>query len=420
MNAHREQRRRDLLEIYRAGLSAVAGDWAVLRALEGYAPGRPVHVVAVGKAASAMAAGSVAALGPRMGSGLLITKEGHLDPALQREPRFQCLESAHPIPDGRSLEAGRVLVDHIRGLPERDPVLFLVSGGASSLVEVLAEGIEPDDWFRLNEYLLSHPLDIGRINAVRKAVSAIKGGRLARLVAPRRSRVLMISDVAGDDPAVIGSGLMVPSPRAPEPAGELPAWVSEMCRRGDPMPPADDPCFRLVEPEIVAANGAARAAAARHARELGYTVLAADGKLAGDVLDTGQRVARELVGDGAGIRIWGGECTVDLPPAPGRGGRCQSLALTAALLFEGLRDVYLLAAGTDGTDGPTADAGALVDCETVDRGRRLGLDPELSLQQADAGRFLEASGDLIHTGPTGTNVTDLVIGLNDGYRHRVL
>ena len=419
MTDYREQRRRDLLEIYRAGLSAVAGDRVVRRALEGYAPQAPVHVIAVGKAAAAMAAGALTALGPQLGSGLVITKEGHLYPALKREPRIRCMESAHPIPDGSSLQAGRALLDHVRGLPDNAQVLFLISGGASSLVEVLAEGIAPDDWFRLNEYLLSHPLDIGRINAVRKAVSAIKGGRLARLVAPRRSRVLMISDVAGDDPAVIGSGLMVPSRQAPEPADGLPSWVKELCRRGDPMAAADDACFRLVEAEVIATNGTARVAAARHARELGYTVLAADGEIAGDVLDAGQRVARELVGDGTGIRVWGGEPTVALPPAPGRGGRCQSLALTAALLFDGLRDVYLLAAGTDGTDGPTADAGALVDCETVSRGRELGLDPELALQQADAGRFLEASGDLIHTGPTGTNVTDLVIGLNDGYRHRV-
>ena len=420
MTAHREQRRRDLLEIYRAGLASVAGDRAVLQALEGYVPQGPVHVVAVGKAAAAMTAGAMNALGPKVGSGLVITKEGHLDPALKRDPLIRCMEAAHPIPDGSSLEAGRVLVDHVRGLPDNSLVLFLISGGASSLVEVLAEGIAPDDWFRLNEYLLSHPLDIGRINAVRKAVSAIKGGRLAGLVAPRRSRVLMISDVAGDDPAVIGSGLMVPSRQGPEPAEGLPSWVRELCRRGDPLPAADDSCFRLVEPEVIATNGTARAAVARHARDLGYTVLAADGEIAGDVLYAGQRVARELVGDGAGIRVWGGEPTVALPPAPGRGGRCQSLALTAALLFDGLRDVYLLAAGTDGTDGPTADAGGLVDWETVNRGRDQGLDPELSLQQADAGRFLEASGDLIHTGPTGTNVTDLVIGLNDGYRHRVL
>lgn len=399
--------RTDLLACYHAALRAVNGRACVAQALRTHRPGARVFVIAVGKAAAAMTRGALDAWDGHIDGALLITKVGHTDPALAREPRVRTLESAHPVPDQRSLEAGQALLAFLQQLPPDAELVFLISGGASSLVEVPAPGLELDDLIRVNGWLLASGLDIAAMNAVRQGLSAIKGGRLIPFLGGRRSRALLISDVQGDDLGVIGSGLLVPA----DPQGwrslSLPAWLHALLQRsaGVEVPAASD-----IELELVATLDRAMAAAAEQGRSLGYPVTVDPAFQRGDACAAGERLASTLLAGGPGLYLWGGETTVRLPPEPGRGGRCQTLALCAARSLDGTDGVALLAAGSDGSDGPGEDAGALVDGGTVARAGDAGLEVDASLARADAGSFLEGAGDLIQTGPTGTNVMDLMIG----------
>ncbi len=375
-----DPRRHLLLELLHAALNRVDGRRCTREALQGQA-GR-FHVAAVGKAASAMALGAHDALGERIEHLLLITKDGHVDAAARSLPRAEILESAHPVPDARSLQAGEKLLRWVQELPPDVEPLFLVSGGASSLVEVLEPGTTLADLQALNGRGLASGWSIGELNAQRTRLSRIKGGRLAEYFTSRPARALFISDVPGDDPAVIGSGLMGPGA-------------------------APDAVRRSVIASIDHAVAAARAAA----QARGLEVWADTKRFADDAERLGVRFVHELHMNLAPVRIWGGESVVRLPSNPGRGGRNQQLALAAARVMAGHEDLLLLCAGTDGTDGPTEDAGALVDGETCSRIAIAELDVEAALRSADAGRVLDAAGDLVHTGPTGTNVGDLVIGL---------
>ncbi len=407
---------RELLNaLYAAALDAVAGRPAVRRTLERRPLAGPLAVLAIGKAAAAMTEGALDALGDAVVQGLVVTKHGHLSAACRRHDRLQCLEASHPIPDASSLRAGQAVLDFLGALPAGLPVLVLYSGGASSLVEVLPEGFTEQDLAAMNRWLLGQPLDIARINRVRVATSAIKGGRLAVHVANRPCRVMLISDVPGDNPAVIGSGPLV----RPNNAGEMPADLPErILAMIDAAPPAPDPAvFDAIELEIVATNRMAREAVAAAARERGVPVRVHGQLLEGETAEVAEAVADAIVDGPEGVQVWGGETTVRLPAEPGRGGRAQAFALHVARRLEHRGPAWLLAAGTDGTDGPGSDAGALVDHETCSRGRARGLCPDDCLQRADAGSFLEASGDLLQTGPTGTNVMDIFIACRPGGSH---
>lgn len=400
--------RRNLLAIYRAALDAVEGRGAVRRYLEAHPPAGPLHLVAVGKAATSMALGALDALGDQVTGGLVICKHGHGEPELDRVARIAYLESDHPVPGEQSLVAGQALVDELDAAPGDAHFLVLGSGGASSLVELLPEGCDLAWLQRLTDWLLAGGYDIGTMNRVRKAFSRIKGGRLRGWLRGRPALNLLISDVPGDDPAVVGSGLLVPDrgPPATLPV-ELPDWARvhlDESASGDEVADA-------VQTVLVACNADARAAARDAAIGLGYTVLDDDGELDGDAVEMARALVAELADGGAGLHIWGGETTVRLPEAPGRGGRNQHLALAAAVEITGRDDLLLLAAGTDGTDGPGEDAGALVDGGSVGRGELHAGSASGYLARADAGTFLAAAGDLLQTGPTGTNVMDLALGL---------
>jgi hydroxypyruvate reductase len=229
----------------------------------------------------------------------------------------------------------------------------------------------------------------------------------------------MISDVPGDDPRIIGSGLLHASPDVPADApgvAALPAELRARLDRVDSRPQAgvDVPDVPV---RVVASIGAACRAAAAAAREQGLQARLVRARIDGDAAELGARFVASLARQSPGVvQVRGGESTVRLPVSAGRGGRNQQLALAAALELErrGLRDARLLAAGTDGIDGASSDAGALVDAGTCQRGRAAGCDPGVSLERADSGTFLEAAGDLLHTGPTLTNVGDLVLGLRPG------
>jgi hydroxypyruvate reductase len=400
--------RRNLLEIYRAALAAVEGRGAVRRHLQAHPLEGPLHLVAVGKAATSMTLGALDALGDQISDGLVICKHGHGDPELERVGRLTYLESDHPVPGEQSLAAGRALVDYFDRAPDAARFLVLGSGGASSLVELLPEGCDLAWLQRLTDWLLSGGYDIGTMNRVRKAFSRIKGGRLRRWLRGRPALNLLISDVPGDDPAVVGSGLLVPDHGAPAPLpDELPDWARVQLHDTADVDSQED----RVDTVLVARNADACAAAREAAVGLGYAVFADDGDLDGDAVEAAHALVAQLVADAPGLRIWGGETTVQLPEAPGRGGRNQHLALAAALELAGRNDMLLLAAGTDGTDGPGEDAGALVDGGTVRRGELHAGAAATCLARADAGTFLAAAGDLLQTGPTGTNVMDLALGL---------
>ena len=406
--------RQHLLAIYRAALAAVNGRQCCRRFLSEHRPTGPVALVAIGKAAGSMAQGAADVLAGQILRGLVVTKAGHSEPLSGTAADFPCLLTGHPVPDERSLQAGATLLSFIDALPAGVPLLLLLSGGASALVEVLPDGTGLAELQRLNEWLLGSGLDIGAMNAVRRSLSCIKGGRLAMRLAGRRSLCLMISDVPGDVPGLIGSGLLAPAPMMPAGlADSLPGWVLSLQGLAPLPPAADDACFATVESHIIGSLNDALAAAADAGCGLGYTVFEHATPLSGNAAACGQALAQQLRDGPAGLHIWGGETSVRLPERPGRGGRNQHLALAAATVLAGDSHCSLLCAGTDGSDGPGEDAGAIVDAGTLRRGQRQGLDAGEALRQADSGRFLQASGDLLRTGPTGTNVMDVVLGIKD-------
>ncbi len=386
-----------------AALAETGGKQRVLAALRSH-PERFDAVIAIGKAAASMLEGALDVLPDA--HALLITKDGHVSSALRHRVGVEVIEAGHPLPDARSLEAGWRLLAFIAAAPAESPVLFLLSGGASSLVEVLPEGVSLADWQRVNAWLLGSGLDIHAMNAVRKRLSCIKGGRLLEHLGGRPALVLMISDVPGDDPASIGSGLLSPCPAVPLPQN-LPDGVRGLLDAAPPMPALDDARWASVDARILASNATALDGAVRAALCLGVPIHRHDEFLRGDAAKTGARLARELIHGAPGVHLWGGETTVNLPEHPGRGGRNQHLALSAALALEGQAGVTLLAAGTDGTDGATQDAGACVDGATVTAIRAVGIDPEEALRNADSGTVFAAVDALIRSGPTGTNVMDV-------------
>ena len=330
-----------------------------------------------------MTLGAHDALGKGLERALLITKDDHAAPEVYGLSQVEIVESAHPVPDQRSLAAGARLLEWVDAVPPGAELLFLISGGASSLVEALAPGVTLAQLMDVNAKGLASGLAIGELNARRAQLSRIKGGRLAARLAGRPARALFISDVPGHDPAVIGSGLMGPSGTT------------------------DDAIERRVIASIDIAGKAARA----EAQALGLEVWRDTHAFDGPAERLAVRFAHELHMNSDQVRIWGGESVVNLPENPGRGGRNQHLALAAARIIAGHDNLMLLVAGTDGTDGVTSDAGGIVDGETCSRVALGTLDVQKCLETADSGAALAAAGDLIHTGPTGTNVGDLVIGL---------
>ena len=379
-----DPRRELLLGLLQAGLQRVDGRRCVREALTGLAPAPArVWLAAVGKAAESMALGAHEALGAAIERTLLITRDAPTAAQFVAGGAVEALLGAHPVPDERSLAAGERLLAWVDALPPEAQPMFLISGGASSLVEVLEAGATLHDLEELTRLAFAQGIAIGELNARRAALSRIKGGRLTARLRGRPARALFVSDVPQDDPRVIGSGLMGPASSGAD----------------------------RVERQVVASVDHAVVAVAAAAAQLGLSVHAPPRRFEGDAARLAARFAHELRLASAQLCVWGGESTVQLPAHPGRGGRNQHLALAAARLIAGHADLMLLAAGTDGIDGLTEDAGALIDAETCARLTLAELDADRCLQQADSARALAASGDLVHTGPTGTNVGDLVIGL---------
>ncbi len=396
-----------LLTLYSAALKAVEGRNCIRLYLQNHVlSDEPVVLLAMGKAAAAMAAGACDVLGNRIINGIVVTKEGHADITLPSCLRI--MEAAHPVPDARSLEAGQAVIELVSQLPADCQLLVLTSGGASALVEALPDGVGLEQLAEMNRWLLGSGLSILAMNRIRQSVSCLKGGKLAGLLKDQTATNLLISDVPGDDPAFIASGPFYPAASTSDDAETLPAWVAAMQQQAAALN-STSKSKQAVPHYIVASNRIACEAVLACAHQHDWPADYHSEFLEADAGEVAMSVVKELDELPPGLHIWGGETTVRLPMEPGRGGRNQHLALVAAQQLAGRADCWLLAAGTDGTDGPTADAGALVDGGTIKRGESEGLDVMDCLARADAGTFLEASGDLVHTGPTGTNVMDLVL-----------
>lgn len=375
---HRQ--RSDLLNCYQAALQSVHGKDAVAKKLERLVFNNTVSLIAIGKAASSMAQGVLHTLDDQVIDGLVITKTGHFDTDFPE--KIQCLEASHPIPDESSLHAGKTLVNYCQKIPADQDVIFCISGGASSLVEVLPMGFSLQALQQKNQQMIANGLSIEEINLTRKKHSLIKGGKLAKLFTHQRVEVLAISDVKGDDLSVIGSGLLYqPNTNA------------------------------LIHHHVIANLALAKSAACQQAENLNYRCNNHAVFLGQSISTVADLIFAQLDNSEPSIHLWGGEPVMELPKNPGRGGRNQHLALTLAQKLKQRDDILILVAGTDGTDGPTLDAGALIDGGSIVRGEDAGFNAASSLKQANSGEFLEASGDLITTGPTQTNVMDLVIGL---------
>lgn len=429
--------RANLERIFRAALTAVDARSAVERNFDREGDGFRVGgwhcdsntqlvVIAIGKAAASMAAAVGTLVPEKIRVGLVITKDGHAQGHALDE--FEVLETSHPVPDERSARAGRRALVVVGEAREDELLLLLLSGGASSLVSLPPEGVSLEDLARTNELLLACGADIGELNTVRKHVSQISGGRLARTANARRVAVLAVSDVAGDAVDVIGSGPCAPDPTRYEDAlgvldhysltDRVPASVMQYLQRGrdgsEPeTPKPGDPAFARVKHAIVASNEVARAAALHQATALGAHAVSLGECVRGEARVVGSRIAAlasVVAADRPVCLVAGGESVVQLT-GDGVGGRNQELALAASIAFSEAEAPHavLLAAGTDGSDGPTRAAGAWADAGTVARGRALGADARSALGRNDSNTFFSAEGGLFTTGPTGTNVMDLVL-----------
>lgn len=386
----RQQRSTTLMHLFQAGVDAVGGYQATKRALSAETFSCPVHLVAVGKAATAMTQGAVAALGDALVSGLVVTKHDHLSEDVRTDSRLDCIESGHPVPDEYSLQAGQRLYDFVAAIPADHQLVFLVSGGASALVEHLDGNLTLSDLQAATDKLLASGAAIGEMNQHRRQLSKIKGGKLAKVVQCPVLQ-LLISDVPGDVLGDIGSGLLVP-----DVATNMPETLQ---------------IWQRVDTRIIASSAIAQQAVAIAAINAGLVVVQSEGSLDGDINEVSTRVSSTLANATPGVYIWGGEPTVVLPPQPGRGGRNQHLALSLASSVSAHSNASVLVCGTDGTDGPTGDAGGLVDDQSLSKAQEHAIDVADHLAKADAGTALDKLGLLVTTGPTGTNVMDLCVAI---------
>lgn len=432
--------RAELEALLRRGIEAVDAGAAVARFLErsgdglriageALPPGGRLVVAAIGKAAGPMAAAALREAGEWIDRGLVITKHAHaMEPV-----RLPVREAAHPIPDGRSEAAARELLDLVAGCTPPDTLLVLLSGGTSALTACPIEGVTLEEIAATTRQLLEAGADIEALNTVRRHLSAVGGGRLAQASRAGRIEVLAVSDVMGDGLDVIGSGPCAVDRTTWADAQavlecfdlmeRVPSAVRHALERGaagelpETAKPGADALAR-VRSHIVARNADARRAIESAAREAGLEVFSLGESLRGEARDIGRRLAalaHALRPKRSSLLVAGGETVVTVS-GPGRGGRNQELALAAAVELarradpgEGAAEIALLAAGTDGDDGPTPAAGAYVDGETLSRGRERGVDAERALEENDSYGFFVAEGGCLETGPTGTNVMDLVL-----------
>jgi hydroxypyruvate reductase len=430
----------DAVAIFKAGLKAVAPDAAVARCcrcdgdmltigersfdLKAY---ENIVLVGAGKATAAMAAAMESLLGDRLGDGVITVKYGHTAPL----KKVRTIEAGHPVPDPNGEKGSAQILALARAAGERDLLLCMISGGGSALLPRAVDGVSLADKQETTRILLACGATIHEINMLRKHLSLIKGGHLAVAAAPATVVSLILSDVVGDDLDVIASGPTVPDGSTFEEcaaivakyglADRLPKAVMDHFAKGlagevKETPKADHPAFGKTVHVIIGNNMAALLAARKEAVRRGYRALILSSSIEGETCEAARlhaAIAREMVQTGHPLRppaciLSGGETTVTVT-GDGLGGRNQQFAMCAAGGIAGEAPVVMLSGGSDGNDGPTDAAGAIIDHTTLDRAAGLGLSLPHYLAQNDGYHFFDRLGDLLITGPTNTNVMDLRI-----------
>lgn len=406
--------RKDAETIIADSIREVQPDSAVIRALKETTLTGKIKLVAAGKAAWQMAKAASNYLGERLEQGIVITKYGHVRGEL---PRIRCCEAGHPVPDEGSFDAARKALALTENLTKDDTVLFLLSGGGSALFELPL--IPAEELQDVTRQLLACGADIVEINTLRKRLSAVKGGRFAQHCAPAKVFSIILSDILGDPPDMIASG-----PTCPD--SSTCADAMEIVRRYDLSLREETKQLLMVETPKALANaqwmitGSVRElcdAAARSCRKLGYEPFFLTDRLCCQAREAGSVMAsilRTHAGDGKKLAFLAGGETVVRLTGSGKGGRNQELALAAAEGISGLSNAALFSVGSDGTDGPTDAAGGFVDGTTRQRLLEKGIHIDQVLLNNDAYHALQCTGGLIFTGPTGTNVNDVTVGLVEG------
>jgi glycerate 2-kinase len=367
-----------LKHLWRTGVEAVSGQRAVAAALREDGDFLATLVIAVGKAACSMFLGAKECISGNTRS-IIVSKYQHIDPVCRSFPHTEIIEAGHPVPDHQSLRAGKHIFQAVTEARTLTRLLLLVSGGASSLVEHLQPGYGLKDLQEMTGEWLGSGKSIAEVNRLRSRISRIKAGKLLSHFHGCETRVYALSDVQGDSLAVIGGGI------------------------GDPARTEAN-----VGARVVATNQLARNAVALEAGKIGLPVRLNEESIYRNVFAVADVIAGQLMSGFPGVYIWGGEPTIALPPNPGNGGRNQSLALAIAMKISGKPGISVLVAGTDGTDGPTEFAGACVDGSTITSSADAAA-ADTALSRADAGSFLARRACLFRSGPTNTNVMDLIV-----------
>ena len=430
--------RQHALEIFQAALKAVDPVEAIFRyvqltddvlqvgehrfALKDY---DRILVVGAGKAGAPMARALEELLRDRIADGVIVVKEGHGLPLAH----VRIHEASHPVPDERGIKGAEEILALVKDAGERDLVLCLMSGGGSALLVAPADGVTLEDKQEVTRLLLACGADIHEINSIRKHLSRAKGGGLARFAYPATVVSLILSDVIGDDLNVIASGPAVPDTSSFDDTrqildkydiwNQVPPSVRSRIERGlkgeiEDTPKGGDAVFKRCYSKLVGTNIQALKAAESKADKLGYGTLILSSTVEGEAREVAKvltAIAREVRDSGNPVAapaciLCGGETTVTIR-GDGKGGRNQELALAAALAIDGLGNIVVLAGGTDGNDGPTDAAGAIVDGHTLARARTEGLNPFDYLSRNDSYHFFQPLEDLVITGPTRTNVMDV-------------
>ena len=406
--------RKDAETIIADSIREVQPDSAVIRALKETTLNGKIKLVAAGKAAWQMAKAASNYLGERLEQGIVITKYGHVRGEL---PRIRCCEAGHPVPDEGSFDAARKALALTENLTKDDTVLFLLSGGGSALFELPL--IPAEELQDVTRQLLACGADIVEINTLRKRLSAVKGGRFAQHCAPAKVFSIILSDILGDPPDMIASG-----PTCPD--SSTCADAMEIVRRYDLSLNEETRRLLTVETPKALANAQWMItgsvlelcdAAARSCRKLGYEPFFLTDRLCCQAREAGSVMAsilRTHAGDGKKLAFLAGGETVVRLTGSGKGGRNQELALAAAEGISGLSNAALFSVGSDGTDGPTDAAGGFVDGATRQRLLEEGIHIDQVLLNNDAYHALQCTDGLIFTGPTGTNVNDVTVGLVEG------
>lgn len=428
----------DAHTVYVAAVRSVQPDCLLTTTALQTLVGRPleqydrIHVVGAGKATMAMAGALEVILPGRVLGGQVVVPHGYPAtlPAAQHCPvAIDVVEAGHPVPDAAGVRAAEYALQVASSCTEDDLLLVLLSGGGSALWTAPASGIPIEVVQEVSRALLLSGADIHQVNTVRKHLSRIKGGRLARAAHPATLATLVISDVPGDDLSVIASGPTVPDRSTCREAvamlktlglwNRIPGMARDALTRGshDPgkeTPKAGDACFARTRAYQLAGNGDALIAACAQAEARGYRTSVSAANITGEAREAGRMIASSVLhaaGKGPRCFLWGGETTVTVTGA-GRGGRNQEIALAAGLALEDARrDIVVLSAGTDGIDGPTDIAGAWVSPDSIREARSKGLDPNAYLADNNTYAFFRQTGAVVEPGPTHTNVMDVVIAL---------